>query len=127
MGAFSGCTNLKKVVLPHTITAIYGNTFGGCTSLESIVIPETVLCIMENAFRDTGIKYVYIHEALDDLIRNAFDSDCVLLCEGADAHPLWRKDWNTYETVIFGVAGVEEEGGVIYAVLKDGSRVKISE
>jgi len=125
--AFQGCTNLKKVVLPDTITAIWAYTFQDCTSLETIVIPENVLCIMENAFTNTVIKYVYIHEALDDLRANAFDSDCVLLCEGAEPHPLWQENWNTYEKVIFGVASVEEDGGVTYAVLKDGSRVAISE
>ena len=125
--AFIGCTNLKKVVLPNTITAVYYDTFNGCTSLETIVIPENVLSISKYAFIDTGIKYVYIHEALDDLRANAFNYDCVLLCEGAEAHPLWMDDWNTYEKVIFNVASVETVEGVTYAVLKDGSKISISE
>ena len=121
-GAFKGCTNLKKVVLPHTITAIYNDTFNGCTSLETIDIPETVLCIMSNAFINTGIKYVYIHADLDDLLANAFDSDCVLLCELDAPHPLWRNGWNTYKTVFFNIKGVETEEGVTYIVYKDGSK-----
>ncbi len=125
--AFSGCTNLEKVILPNTITAVCDGTFYGCTSLETIVIPENVPCILPYAFKDTGIKYVYIHEALDDLHMDAFDYDCVLLCEGAEAHPLWQEYWNTYEKVIFSVAGIEEADGVTYAVLKDGSKVAIFE
>lgn len=37
-GAFAGCTSLEKVSLPENIVYMQG-TFGGCTSLKSITIP----------------------------------------------------------------------------------------
>ncbi|MBQ7290437.1 MAG: leucine-rich repeat domain-containing protein, partial [Clostridia bacterium] len=123
--SFKGCTNLKTVVLPNTITAILANTFRDCTSLETITIPENVLAIMSYAFTGTGIKYVYVHEALDDLRANAFSNDCILLYEGEKAHENWQKGWDTYRQVIYNVAGVENVGGTAYAVLKDGSKVSL--
>jgi hypothetical protein len=125
-GAFQGCTNLEKVVLPNTITAIFSNTFQGCTALETITIPENVLCIMSGAFAGTSIKYVYIHAALDDLIANAFDSDCIILCELDEPHSHWRPNWNTYQYVFFGIAGVEVEGDITYIIFKDGSKTELS-
>ncbi|MBQ9745554.1 MAG: leucine-rich repeat protein, partial [Clostridia bacterium] len=124
--AFQNCANLKTVVLPNTITAVLTCTFDGCTSLENIVIPKNVLCIVESAFTNSGIRQVYIHRALDALQPNAFDKECVILCEIASAHPSWKKNWNTYSTVIFGVVRVESIDGITYAVLGDGSKVEIS-
>ena len=33
---FSGCTALKRVVLPKSLTNIYASSFYGCTALEEI-------------------------------------------------------------------------------------------
>ena len=92
---FRGCTNLKTVVLPDTITAIFDDTFRNCTSLETITIPKNVLHISSYAFAGTGIKYVYIHEALDTLLPNAFSNDCIVLYEGEKAHENWKNGWDT--------------------------------
>ena len=42
--AFSGLRNLKKVVLPETITEIVKNAFKACKNLEEIYLPENVKC-----------------------------------------------------------------------------------
>ena len=42
--AFSGLRNLKKVVLPETITEIGKNAFKACKNLEEINLPENVKC-----------------------------------------------------------------------------------
>ena len=69
---FSGCTNIKSLILPNTLTAIksyalsktllvsisipasvetiVGNAFYGCTALASIEIPASVETIGNNAF-----------------------------------------------------------------------------
>ena len=39
---FYGCTSLKNVTIPESVTEIYRMTFAKCTSLESIVIPKNV-------------------------------------------------------------------------------------
>ena len=38
-GAFSGCTGLKHVTIPESVTEIWEGAFSGCTSLQSITIP----------------------------------------------------------------------------------------
>lgn len=48
---FSGCTSLKNIILPSTITAIGGTCFNGCTSLIFIKIPSSVVYIYRYAFR----------------------------------------------------------------------------
>lgn len=39
---FSGCTNLKEVILPESLVSIGTNCFENCTSLTSITIPKNV-------------------------------------------------------------------------------------
>ena len=57
--AFAGCTSLKKIILPTTVTEIQGDAFGGCTSLESIELPNGLVHLGEKVF--TGC------ESLDSL------------------------------------------------------------
>ena len=42
IGMFSGCTNLKEVILPESLVSIGVNCFENCTSLTSITIPKNV-------------------------------------------------------------------------------------
>lgn len=49
--AFSGCTALKNVHIPNSVTDMSGNgIFKGCTSLESITIPDSVTKIGKDMF-----------------------------------------------------------------------------
>lgn len=47
---FSGCTTIKQIILPSTMTVISEFAFSGCDSLETVVIPQTVLEIKKGAF-----------------------------------------------------------------------------
>ena len=47
---FSGCSNLKRVVIGEKVTSIDQYAFSSCTSLEEIVIPDSVTSIASNAF-----------------------------------------------------------------------------
>lgn len=47
---FFGCTKLKDIVLPKTLTNIGRAAFGGCKSLEEIDIPESVTAINPAVF-----------------------------------------------------------------------------
>ena len=42
-GTFEGCTKLKTVKLPDTVTQFYSQTFKNCTALEEINIPKSAL------------------------------------------------------------------------------------
>lgn len=48
--AFSGCGNIKSVVLPDTAESIGENAFKGCAALNSINIPDNVTEIGQYAF-----------------------------------------------------------------------------
>ena len=45
--AFFGCSNLKKICLPKSLTELGADAFQGCNSLVSINIPENVIKIEE--------------------------------------------------------------------------------
>ncbi|MBQ8791281.1 MAG: leucine-rich repeat protein [Ruminiclostridium sp.] len=60
--AFSGCTSLKSVVIPDSITIIYDNAFLNCTALETLTIPASITDIFDTAFDGcdslTTVNYV---------------------------------------------------------------------
>ena len=49
-GAFSYCENLESITLSKNITAVNEFTFSGCTSLISITIPDKVTTLGDSAF-----------------------------------------------------------------------------
>ena len=48
--AFSGCSNLKSVVIPGSVTRILSDAFNNCESLTSVTIPEGATTIGSRAF-----------------------------------------------------------------------------
>lgn len=49
-GVFTGCTKLKKVILPANFPEIYDFTFKDCLSLTEIVLPKNLTIIGKAAF-----------------------------------------------------------------------------
>ncbi len=47
---FNGCTTLKNISLPPTLTAIGECAFSGCTALSAVTIPDSVTDIHDMAF-----------------------------------------------------------------------------
>ena len=79
-GAFGGCSNLKSITIPDTVTSIGESSFHNCTSLESITIPDGVIRINYGAFSDcTSLKAVYI---------NDIESWCKISFGSSTANPL---------------------------------------
>ena len=66
-GQFAGCTSLRSINLPSTLTNLGAKaTFEGCSSLTSITIPAGVAGIPDNAFTNcTALKEVQIKGSLD--------------------------------------------------------------
>ena len=57
--AFYGCTSIKKIVLPESVTEIGEGAFSGCTSLTSVNIPKGVKAIGDGAFKNcTSLKKI---------------------------------------------------------------------
>ena len=52
---FKNC-NITEIVLPSKLTTIYAGAFSGCKNLKSIVIPQSVNLIQYNAFINSGLK-----------------------------------------------------------------------
>ena len=48
--AFSGCSSLKSVSLPNTLSVIGSSSFASCSKLASIVIPNSVTTLKYEAF-----------------------------------------------------------------------------
>ena len=48
--AFQNCTNLRRVVIPNSVTYIMNDAFKGCTGLRTITIPASVYSIYNNVF-----------------------------------------------------------------------------
>lgn len=92
-GAFSNCTNLKKVVipkksklkvigewsfykaknltsitLPSTIRRLELSCFEGCSSLEKLNMPEGLNYIAQNALSGTGLKTLHIPKSLKEFM-----------------------------------------------------------
>ena len=53
-----GCSKLKSIKLPNSLTKIDYDTFSGCKQLTTITIPPNVSWISSQAFRWTGLKSV---------------------------------------------------------------------
>ena len=50
--AFSGCENLKNIVIPESVTKIGDYAFSGCAGLNSFTIPSQITQIGQYAFYD---------------------------------------------------------------------------
>lgn len=76
--AFSGCTSLRSINLPNSLTqlgehAFGGSVFYGCSSLTSITIPAKVPGIPDNTFTNcTTLEEVHIEGRLGVIEKEAF-------------------------------------------------------
>lgn len=71
-GIFSYCDSLESVTLHDGITYIPGGLLEGCTNLKSIVIPSSVTNILSTAFSNTGITEFTLNEGITYLENNIF-------------------------------------------------------
>lgn len=77
-GAFSGCTSLRSINLPNSLTQLGEHEFGGsvfygCSSLTSITIPAKVPGIPDNTFTNcTTLEEVHIEGRLGVIEKEAF-------------------------------------------------------
>ena len=72
--AFSGCTGLRNITIPPTVTSIHWSAFDGCVGLTSVTIPNSVTRIDSLAFSDcTGLTSVMIGSGVTSLADSAFN------------------------------------------------------
>ena len=71
---FSGCTKLKSVTIPDSVTSIKWAEFYNCASLTSVTIPDSVTSIGEEAFSNcTKLKSVTIPKRFEHEIGSIFN------------------------------------------------------
>jgi hypothetical protein len=79
--AFQGCTGLKKVSLPDTLTTLGGNAFENCRALKQVSIPAGVRQVESCAFQGcTALWQVKLAEGLRSIEERAFRG-CIALAE----------------------------------------------
>ncbi len=72
--AFSGCRNLKSMVIPNTVTQIGSHAFDGCANMENISIPESIASIGDYAFSGcSALKSMVIPNTVTQIGSHAFD------------------------------------------------------
>ena len=94
-GVFQSCGNLKKIVIPESVTVLGKGSFQECTSLESINIPAGVTRIESDALRNTGLKSVEFHAGVTYFGAMAF-RDCKQLTEVVINAPEFTMEGNTF-------------------------------
>ena len=79
--AFRGCTSLRQINIPDSVTSIGGGAFWGCKSLEQINIPDNVTSIGNYAFNGcTSLRQIYIPGSVTSIGDSAFNG-CTSLQE----------------------------------------------
>jgi hypothetical protein len=98
--AFCGCTGLKKVTIADGVTAIGSNAFTGCTGLTQVTIPGSVAAIGAWAFSNcTGLTEVTISDGVVVIGLQAF-VDCVNLREVHIPGMIWEIGGNAFSKSI---------------------------
>ena len=79
--AFENDTNIRKIVMPNTITSIAERSFYGCQNLEEIEFSNNITSIGKYAFSYcTNLTSIILPEKLDIINESAFN-DCNNLTE----------------------------------------------
>ena len=77
-GAFYYCADLASVKLPADLEELIPLLFQGCTSLKTIDLPETITVIGRQAFSHSGLTAIEIPDSVVLIDDNAF-SECLSL------------------------------------------------
>lgn len=72
-GAFLGCTSLEEVTMGSSVSSIEESAFYNCENLANITIPDSVTSIGYSAFGNTRIESIIIPDGVMDI--NGF-SEC---------------------------------------------------
>ena len=71
--AFSGCSGLKSITIPDSVTSIGRGAFDGCSGLTSIAIPDSVVSIGKDAFSEcSGLTNITIPDSVTSIGYCAF-------------------------------------------------------
>lgn len=79
LGAFYGCSSLRRIILPPTLEKIGENSFYACYSLEEVIIPDSVVKLGNGCFCGcTSLSSVTIPLGISEIPVSCFRA-CVKL------------------------------------------------
>lgn len=96
---FQNCSNLETIILKKGISNIKSEAFYGCTNLKYIALPSTLTTIEPLAFCKTGIEFMIIPESVtnvgDSIFYNCSKSP-IVYCEAlkTETDSKWSSDWD---------------------------------
>lgn len=96
---FSGCTQLRSVVLPKNITMLPPSMFLECSRLESIQIPKSVTFLCGSSLAKTGLKSITIPDSVTAIDTQVF-SGCSNLVSVKLPAQLISVDYGAFEDCI---------------------------
>ncbi len=91
---FSGCDNLKTILLPNTIQFIGKRAFWDCHSLQQIYLPQKVGTIMDEAFGNTYLLHGIRTDNPDIEFYDIFNDKTCILNKGI----VYKQDVNNNPT-----------------------------
>ncbi len=111
-GAFAGCSSIRFVELPDSITSVGYSAFNGCNSLEYIIVPVSVKNLDRNFVADyTEIRYCG-HEWEWNLIdKHDMDYSLYTVIFNYGKTPIERKDSGS-GIIVEGLYAEDYEGDV---------------
>lgn len=78
---FNGCSRLKTVILPDSLTMVPKGTFAGCTSLSSVNLGDNVSIIGDSAFSKCKVlSEIHLTDRIESIGTKAF-LDCSKITE----------------------------------------------
>ena len=78
-GVFRNCPNLKRVILPASVSYVTDYTFYRCSSLEEVTLPEGITSIGERTFSECGaLTGIVIPNSVTVIQRDAFRDSAAL-------------------------------------------------
>ena len=74
--AFTDCASLESIALPPALTAVKMSAFEGCSSLKNIVFPETLVSIGARAFYNcTSLEELVLPDGMHSVVSTAKDEN----------------------------------------------------
>lgn len=72
--AFSGCSDLKEIIIPDSVQHIKDQAFAYCTALEAVTLPARLRTIGFNAFHGCGFTEIMIPDTVTEIGGFAFSA-----------------------------------------------------
>ena len=79
-GAFKGCYQLTKVIIPPTVNFIGDHAFSDCSALNTIELPESLVYIGNGAFDFNGKNsHIILPSSIEFIDGNPFNHNCKII------------------------------------------------